>query len=126
MSMTPESLENAAVVDMPNAGVAQEQRSSTRISSPTNAQLVGWGGCDPIPCVIENLAEGGMFVHANDVPELCVGRRYEVIVDTESKTNLVDLIGEGCYATVIRTQVVSNEGSTKIGAGLRFDQPLLF
>ncbi|MHC5109462.1 MAG: hypothetical protein ACYTHJ_06250 [Planctomycetota bacterium] len=93
-----------------------------------DASLIGWGGADPILCTVHDIGESGIFVRACDVPELCVGRRYEVVVSAASDTDvvrrgLVESIGEGCYATVVRTELV--EGGNMIGAGLRFDQPLV-
>jgi len=105
------------------AGAVQERRGGDRFGKNTAAHLVGWDGASPIPCTVCNVGETGAFVFASDAPELSVGRRYELVIDTDlDAQGLGDLIGDGCYATVIRTEIIEGE---KIGAGLRFDRPLM-
>ncbi len=105
------------------AGAVQERREGERFGKKTGAHLVGWDGANPIPCTVRNVGEAGAFVCASDAPELCVGRRYELVIDaSHDAQGLGNVIGEGCYATVIRTEIIEGE---KIGAGLRFDQPLM-
>ncbi|MHC4092559.1 MAG: hypothetical protein ACYSVY_20185, partial [Planctomycetota bacterium] len=60
-------------------------------------------------------------------------QRYEVLLGRESQGGASaegqqpDLLGEGHYATVVRTAFVMGEdGQTdRLGIGLRFDQPLV-
>ena len=105
------------------AGAVQERRCGDRFGKETAAHLVGWDGANPIPCTVCNVGETGAFVFASDAPELSVGRRYELVIDMDLDAHrLGDLIGDGCYATVIRTEIIEGE---KIGAGLRFDRPLM-
>lgn len=102
-----------------------DRRSDDRIEQDMPARLVEWGGGDPIDCVIRNVGIGGAFVTTGGKIDLCVGQRYEIFLDKDNcPRGLADAFTEGCYVTVIRTQVTPDEDAGR-GAGVRFDQPLM-
>ncbi len=105
---------------------ADEKRDSARALGTLNAQLIGMGGGAPVCCAAENLSEGGLYVCAAESCGLAVGQRYEVALAEGARSPDRDnIVGEGCYATVVRTERLAQGSQGLIGAGLRFDQPLL-
>ena len=57
---------------------------------------------------------------------VAVGQRYELLLsDDESGGPAADLMGEGHYVTVVRTQVELNGSEDHVGVGLRFDQSII-
>ena len=106
--------------------LADERRYAVRVGQKVSAQLIGLGCTRAVPCVIQNLAEGGLLVHASVDAGLGVGRRYEVVLDDDAvPAPLAGAMVAGCYATVVRTELLLDSPERLIGAGLRFDQPLL-
>lgn len=130
MVTTPDSLDYAmdhvVAIGEPEAAIADERRCTPRLSLDASARLIGSGESEPIPCRISDVAEGGMFVHVQEPCHLNLGGRYEIVVDDDaSGGDLARAIGEGCYATVVRTTHVAEASVPMAGAGLRFDQPLM-
>lgn len=106
--------------------MVEDRRLSSRAPHDATGRLMGWDGADAVPCKICNVAEGGVFVRVADAADLCVGGRYELLVDDNpTSADLAGVVGTGCYATVVRTSCVARDGDASFGAGLRFDQPLM-
>ena len=103
----------------------EERRTSERNCRKLVARLAGLRGRAEVRCPAENISENGMYVRVPMGCGLAVGERYEVALAEESSPSQSDnLIGEGCYATVVRTERLERESGDLVGAGLRFDQPL--
>lgn len=117
------------LVDSPqphSTTVVEERRCSPRAEEEVAAQLVGLGCTRAVSCVIRNMAEGGLFVHTPADSGLGVGRRYEVVLGDKAVPGpLAGAMVAGCYATVVRTELLLDSPERRIGAGLRFDQPLM-
>lgn len=104
------------------------QKSVQAVGKIADAMLLGWGGTDAIRCTVREVGESGIQVVASEPHALTVGSRFEIQVEREDDPHgLADLLGDCCYATVIRTERVQGEGNGEpgISAGLRFDQPLM-
>ena len=118
-----------AIMDPPSTDAAtavEERRECTRIAEEMTAQLIGLGCTRAVSCAIRNVSEGGLYVHAPSDSGLAVGRRYEVIVGEGPVPPLMaSAMIAGCYATVVRTELFLETPERRIGAGLRFDQPLM-
>ncbi len=129
MSSTPLAGGSLAVVADPvvadDRQAWEEKRSSVRGDRKFTAKLVSLGGSSEVRCPVEDLSEGGLYVRAAASYGLAVGQRYQVTLsDDLSCSESENLAGEGCYATVVRTDRVTEESSGQTGAGLRFDHPL--
>jgi hypothetical protein len=74
-------------------------------------------------CDVEDISEGGLFVFVPLSYGLNVGQRCEVLFSS-THSSMSCPTDEVCYATVVRTEVIVCNSSTRLGAGLRFDQPL--
>ena len=108
------------------ATVLEERRGSTRVQEELSAQLIGLGCTRAVSCAIQNMAEGGVYVLAPAESGLGVGRRYEVVLNDETvPAPLAGAMIGGCYATVVRTELLLDAPERLIGAGMRFDQPLM-
>jgi len=118
-----------ATIDSPEVGAAtmlEERRISSRVQEELSAQLIGLGCTRAVSCAIQNVAEGGLYVLAPADSGLGVGRRYEVVLDEETvPPPLAGAMIGGCYATVVRTELLLDAPERLIGAGMRFDQPLM-
>jgi hypothetical protein len=119
----------AATIDIPIPAatpVVEERRESTRIQDKLAGQLVGLGCTRAVSCSIQNMAEGGIYVHVPADSGVGVGCRYELILDDEETPPMLAgaMVG-GCYATVVRTELLLDRPERMLGAGLRFDQPLM-
>ncbi|MGB0717257.1 MAG: hypothetical protein ACPGXK_15370, partial [Phycisphaerae bacterium] len=112
----------------PNDPLAAMQQSAATLGKIADARLIGWGAVDPIQCTVQEVGEGGIQVMASTPGSLTVGSRVEIVIEPSGDAHgLGDLLGEGCYATVIRTERANIPGTEDAGmsAGLRFDQPLM-
>ena len=107
--------------------LVEERRASGRIHAKLPANLNGVGLTGTLRCTATDIGAGGMYVRAPAASGLAVGQRYEVMPSgPEAETSqLARFIGEGCYATVVRTERLTNPGEPVVGGGLRFDQPLV-
>ncbi len=72
----------------------------------------------------EDVSEGGLYVQVPLSRSLAVGQRCEVHLADEEGATLTCLAGQSCYATVVRTELVTTGTRKLLGAGMRFDQPL--
>ena len=110
-----------------SAAVVEERREATRMTRNAPATLLSSDDAEPIRCTIHDIGESGLFLHAPASSGLSVGHRYEVVLDAadDACLDLADAFSCGCFATVVRTMVVEDVVEHSIGAGLRFDQPLI-
>ncbi len=126
MMTTSDSFDANSASHTGDAMTVEERRDTGRSGKQYPARLIGWDNSAAVPCVICDVAEGGVFIHAPKSSALAVGGRYEVVVDPEGAgSELAGTLSEGCYATVVRTEAVTGEPDETIGAGLRFDRPLI-
>ncbi|MEK6675253.1 MAG: PilZ domain-containing protein [Planctomycetota bacterium] len=101
--------------------VLDDRRLSSRALRALAADLVDLR-CDKVLCCeAHNVSEGGLFVSTPSDSGLRVGQRFEIRL-RETFEDRDRCLVEGCYATVIRTEVMPGEPSARLGAGLRFDQ----
>ena len=121
----PQKLESPVEVPLPAGGpaVVEERRSSGRIRAELAAQLVCVGATRTVQATATDIGAGGLFVQAPTESELAVGQRYEVVLtdEREEVAELSRFIGEGRFATVVRTERLAAESPSALGAGLRFD-----
>ena len=104
----------------------EEKRASERNRKTLTARLIDVHGAAQLRCSADNISEGGFYVCAPESCGLAVGQRFEVMLSDEARSGEPDnMAGEGCYATVVRTERLAHDPDKMIGAGLRFDQPLL-
>lgn len=110
-----------------SAAAVEERREATRMTRMAPAKLLIREGAEPIACMIHDIGESGLFLHAPASSGIGVGQRYEVVLDSgeDACLALADAFSCGCYATVVRTTGVEDATEQSIGAGLRFDQPLI-
>jgi len=108
----------------------EERRFSRRLRESLTAKLIGLGASDVISGDALDVSEGGVFVHLPYDSGVRVGQRYEVMLSccgaTGRSSDLANCLGESCYATVVRTELLLKSASPGLGAGMRFDQPLFF
>ena len=111
-----------------DAVAVAERRASGRIRAALPTTLTGMGLGGILRCTATDIGAGGMYVRAPASSGLAVGQRYEVLLSERGveASQLAKLMGEGCYATVVRTDRPSSSEGDVMGGGLRFDQPLVF
>jgi len=117
------------------SGVSQSEGGATAVQAapvashrPVEmaARLVGFGSRAAVDCVATDFNPEGLFVLVAGESRLCVGERYEVVfTDKVHGLTADDSLPDGCYATVVHTEHCTRSGAAAIGAGLRFDRPLL-
>ncbi len=100
-----------------------DRRCASREHRPLAAEVRPVGLSESHRCPVEDISEGGLFVFVPLSYGLNVGQRCEVQFSSTnpSKSSPTD---ETCYATVVRTEVIESDSGKRLGAGLRFDQPL--
>jgi hypothetical protein len=100
-----------------------DRRCASREQRPLAAEVRPVGLTESHCCHVEDISEGGLFVFVPLSYGLNVGQRCEVQFSSThpSKSCPTD---ETCYATVVRTEVIESDSGKRLGAGLRFDQPL--
>lgn len=109
------------------AVTAEERRDAARTPKVFSTHLLGVGRADILHCKAQDISEGGLYVRVPSGCDVTVGQRFEVTLADEARSSdLTDALSDGCYATVIRTQHCDKGAHTQVGAGLRFDQPLLW
>jgi PilZ domain len=105
--------------------IVDEKRATTRQSLAMTARVVRLGGRAVADGLARDISEGGLFLTVAPSAGLSVGERCELELFEADGSPLGCLAGGSCFATVVRTQVVSTESSDPlVGAGLRFDHPL--
>ena len=107
------------------SAVVEERRASQRIRKNMPMKLAEMGCMETHHCTIENISEGGLCVRVPANASPAVGQRCELSFPHEAGSlQLSGLVGETCYATVVRTELLTDGARQVIGAGLRFDRPL--
>ena len=137
MTATQSPIEHkpAAMPQMPPeseaaAQAVAERRTGVRSGSGLWASLLTLDGREMIRCAADNVGEGGMHLTSPVGYGFAVGQRYEVLLGRQDQdAPQSELLGEGHYATVVRTEfhmgTEDQPGRDHIGVGLRFDQPLV-
>ena len=125
MSSLVDPKDTATTEDGVTSAVADERRATTRLPWNLSLKLTGLGRTEVHRCATHDISEGGLYVRVPAKSGLAVGQRCEVLFeDNVDSAKPSSVVGEMRYATVVRTQRLT-EGSTRVvGAGLRFDQPL--
>lgn len=104
--------------------VLEERRMSPRSAPGWTVHLSGLGRAKPFECPAENISECGLFVCLPGDLGVCVGARCELVLACDGGVpGSPSCVDEPVYATVVRTIPVSDD---RIGAGLRFDNPIFF
>ena len=106
----------------------EERRLWPRDTLPVSASLRTLTGVDMPPCSADNISDGGLRLTAPIGFGLAVGQRHEVLLRRAGPGGeSCDLVGEGHYATVVRTEIMlGGEGEDdRIGVSLRFDTPII-
>lgn len=107
----------------------EERRAAPREAHTVSATLRSLQGTEILDCPADNISEGGMRITAPIGFGLAVGQRFEVILRGDQRADRGrDLIGDGHYATVVRTEIQLEKGQRthdRLGVGLRFDQPVM-
>lgn len=100
-----------------------DRRCAPRMQRPLAAEVRPVGLSESHRCDVEDISEGGLFVSVPFSYGLNVGQRCEIqFAPVQSPAQCPT--SETCYATVVRTEVIATETGKRLGAGLRFDQPL--
>ena len=117
-----------SLVDVPAHGAAaidEDRRDADRESQKLRITLSALGWSESQTCATSDISEGGLYVQLPASCGLSVGQRCEIgfegNVDPAKHSNIA---GEIRYATVVRTDALALGSEQRIGAGLRFDQPL--
>ncbi len=111
-----------------SGSLQKEHRTTGRIRAEMAAALVGVGSPKVCRCTATNIGSGGLFVQVPASAGLAVGQRFEVVLaeDRNGASELMKYLGEACFATVVRTEQLRRGENSMMGAGLRFDHPLIF
>ncbi len=105
--------------------VVEERRAFTRLGRKLRIMLSATGWAESHGCLAEDISEGGLYLCIPASYGLTVGQRCEVGFDQEvDSPELSGVAGEICYATVVRTHVMTAGAGDLIGAALRFDRPI--
>lgn len=106
--------------------VLEERRAAQRVCRSLKTRLLPCSGNGAVVCTTSDLCEGGLFVQFPTDSGVTVGQRYEVMLDDESEApDLAWCLTGGCYATIVRTEQRERDDAVVVGAGMRFDQPLM-
>jgi len=107
---------------------ASERRSSVRRRGGAWASLVTLDGNPMLSCAVDDIGEGGLHVTSPVGYGFAVGQRYEVLLSRGNEPSAEsDFLGEGHYATIVRTKFMLDrpEAGDGMGIGMRFDQPVV-
>lgn len=110
-----------AVAPVPHS---EERRASQRTPKNLMASVQSLGRGEVYNGPADDVSEGGLYVRVPLSQGLAVGQRCEVRLSDPAGSAQLGLAGEGCYATVVRTEVITSGSQKLLGAGMRFDQPL--
>ena len=100
-----------------------DRRYAPREQRPLAAEVRLVGVVESHRCDVEDISEGGLFVFVPLSYGMNVGQRCEVSLSSAHASGSCPT-DEVCYATVVRTEVIACDSGKRLGAGLRFDQPL--
>lgn len=107
----------------------EERRQSRRASPPVCAALRSLAGVEIPASPADNISEDGLRLTVPVGFGVAVGQRYEVVLQREDPAGTHrDLIVDGHYATVVRTEILLRDrdhGHDRIGVGFRFDAPIV-
>ena len=133
MSSTTPAAESAPFTEITDSGVIgsaaageDDRRLGPRREGGYWASLLSLDGEEVIRCCPDNLGEGGMHFTAPVGYGFAVGQRYELLVgEDDGAGSQRRVVGEGHYATVVRTRFLMDEPGDQVAVGLRFDQPVV-
>lgn len=102
-----------------------ERRAAERRRMCVPVHVLTLGCQAALQCQADDISEAGIFVRAPQSAGLRVGQRCEVNFEEHADApQLSCLVGGTWFATVVRTEQVTEGAAEHVGAGLRFDQPL--
>jgi hypothetical protein len=112
--------------DGPRSSFADcERRAAPRFVANLNTCLLAPHLSIPLSCSTRDYCEGGMYVFVPNAAEIAVGRRVQVSAPVGTDPHpLRNCLGDGCFATVLRTERLSKDDQPLLGVSLRFDQPV--
>lgn len=100
-----------------------DRRSLKRAPRRLTAYVTAMGCMEGVCCTTENLSEEGLYLIAPTGSGLQLGQRCEIVLRDEPGASLWPNYSDtGCYATIVRTETITHDGTPMLGAGLRFDQ----
>ena len=103
-----------------------DRRAGLRQQTSSWVALMDLSGAELLCRQADNIGEGGLHLTAPVGHGLAVGQRYEICIGPESGVEAVRKpVGEGHYATVVRTQMSIGGHADHVKVGFRFDQPLV-
>jgi len=109
----------------PTGVAVDERRAANRSAGQITIQLTADGCPESLACDVTDISEEGLYLSVPCESGLCVGQRCEVTFAGKSDSpEWASLEGEARYATVVRTATLADGSTTRVGAGLRFDQRL--
>jgi hypothetical protein len=120
----PTELEHSILAGGAENPPRNDRRASARMASGLIATVESRECGEIYDGPADDISEGGLYVRVPLSRSLGVGERCEVRLSDPSGATPACLAGETCYATVVRTEVVTSGSETFLGAGLRFDRPL--
>ena len=121
----PDALADAPDHAATDAAVG-ERREGVRRETGFWAGLITLDVCEVLRCAADNISEGGLHLTAPVGYGFAVGQRYEILVGRgQDGGEQASLLGEGHYATIVRTEFLINDQGDRVGVGLRFDQPVV-
>ena len=121
-------LADVAVSEPQTSGreLLEERRAAQRVCRQFKTRLLPCTGNGTVVCTTSDLCEGGLYVQFPTDSGVTVGQRYEVMLEDESEApDLAWCLTGGCYATIVRTEQRERDDAAVVGAGMRFDQPLM-
>jgi hypothetical protein len=122
-SVAVATIDGSPAQDLP---IGFDRRTELRQRHEESATLVALDGAELIKCSVDNIGPGGMHVTVPVGYGFAVGPRYEVVFgDLPVPTGLGTSMGDGLYATVVRTRIARSSPSGHVGVGLRFDSPII-
>ena len=105
----------------------EERRRCPRAPLPVSAALRTLAGGEIPARPADNVSESGLRLTVPVGFGLAVGQRYEVLLRRDGPDGKSrDLVGEGHYATVVRTEILlhGKADDDRVGVGFRFDSPI--
>ncbi len=123
MSVAVESSVTLTLQNTDSFSTLDDRRCAARLQKELTAEVRLMGLKESHRCDVEDISEGGLFVSVPFSYGMNVGQRCEIFFSSTHES--IDCpTNEVCYATVVRTEVIDSESGKRLGAGLRFDQPL--
>jgi|CXWL01.1.fsa_nt_gi hypothetical protein len=123
MSLTMEAPVTTARLDANTDVSLDDRRCAPRAQRALAAEVRLVGISESRCCDVEDISEGGLFIFVPLSYGMNVGQRCEVLFSA-THSSISCPTDEVCYATVVRTEVIVSDSGKRLGAGLRFDQPL--